>query len=284
MCKVNITKAVASGNDFLIVDNRDNNLSGIIKDFKEFAKIACRRKHSIGADGLLVLQDSKSADFRMRIFNPDGSEVTMCGNGIRCSSLYAYDRKWCGDIMTIETGAGILEAQIMGDISTTEREGLTGGVKIKMTPPKDIKLDNSIGVGKTIMNINSVNTGVPHAIHFVDDIEKYPVKNVGSKIRYHKFFEPDGTNVDFVEIKDKSNIVVRTYERGVEDETLACGTGIVASAIISHLVEDIVSPVSVLTRSGDIVKVYFKKERNGFSSVYLEGKAHIVFEGGMHYV
>ena len=186
--------------------------------------------------------------------------------------------------MTIETGAGILEAQIKEGLLTTTREGLTGEVKIKMTPPKDIKLDNSIGTSKTIMNINSINTGVPHAVHFVDNLEKYPVKEIGSKIRYHKFFEPDGTNADFVEVKNKSNIIVRTYERGVEDETLACGTGIVASAIISNLVKGVISPVSVLTRSGDMVKVYFKKEKNAYSSVYLEGKAHIVFEGGMYYV
>ena len=272
--RIEFTKAVASGNDFIIVDNRKNKLTSKITDLTEFAKFSCQRRHSAGADGLLVLEDSSSADFKMRIFNPNGSEVTMCGNGIRCSALYASDRSWCDASMKIETGAGLLEAHVSGEM-----------VKVKMTPPKNIKLDNNIGVGKAIVTIHNVDTGVPHAVCFVEDIEKYPVKEIGRKVRYHKVFEPEGTNVDFVEVKDKSTIIVRTYERGVENETLACGTGIVASGIIASLVKGVTDPISAVTKSGEVVKIYLKKEINhSFSSVHFEGKAHISYEGGLYYV
>ncbi len=267
------TKAEAAGNDFVIVDNREGKLEKEVGDFSQLAKLVCRRKYSVGADGLLVLEDSPSADFKMRVINPDGSEVAMCGNGIRSSALYAFRKEWCGPFMKIETGAGILEAEINDE-----------SIKVKMTPPEGIKLDQNIGVGKNIMTIHAVNTGVPHAVHFVENIEKYPVKVAGSGVRYHKVFQPEGINADFVEIKDASTILVRTYERGVEDETLACGTGVVAAAIISHLTGLTKVPVSAVTRSGDILKVYFKKEHGAFGDVYLEGKAHIIFDGGLNYV
>ncbi|GAF99021.1 unnamed protein product, partial [marine sediment metagenome] len=188
-------------------------------------------------------------------------------------ALYAYRKKWCGGSMTIETGAGILEAEVN-----------SGSVKVKMTPPEDIKLNQNIGVGKTIMNVHTLDTGVPHVVHFVEDVEKYPVREMGGKIRYHKVFEPDGTNADFVQISGKSTITVRTYERGVEDETLACGTGVVASAVISNLINGTEPPVSAVTKSGDVLTVHFNKERDTFRDVYLEGKAYIIFNGEVDYV
>lgn len=273
MAKIEFTKSVASGNDFIIVDNRESKLEKNIIDFSEFAKFSCERKNSVGADGLLVLEDSEKADFKMRIFNPDGSEVTMCGNGIRCSALFAFRKNWCVSSMKIETGAGIIEAEVTDTL-----------VKVKMTQPKGIKLDGKIGIGKNIINFHNIDTGVPHAVHFVENIKKYPVKDMGSRIRYHKVFEPRGTNVDFVEIKDDFTILVRTYERGVEDETLACGTGVVASCLIASLVKNLKEPISAITESGDILKVYFKRDHNNLSEVYFEGKAHIVFDGGLDYV
>jgi diaminopimelate epimerase len=271
--RVDFSKAVASGNDFVILDNRKDALESGVPDFGDLARSLCRRKYSVGADGVLILEDSDTAHFRMRIFNPDGSEVTMCGNGIRCSALYAYKKEWCNSSMKIETRAGILEAAVSGN-----------AVRVKMTLPKGIVLNRSIGAGKTIMNVQVIDTGVPHAVHFVERIANYPVREMGSKIRYHKIFEPDGTNVDFVETVDSRTISVRTYERGVEDETLACGTGVVASAIISHLINGTEQPVNVITRSGELLKAYFKKEHNHFSDVFLEGKSDIVFEGGLDYV
>lgn len=282
--KINFTKATANGNDFIIVDNRDNKLGEAISDFGDFAKFTCRRRYSIGADGVLLLENSRRADLKMRIFNPDGSEVTMCGNGARCSALYAHAKKWCGRAAKIETGAGILETGI-NPVRSETSNGVNGElIRIKMTPPKGIKLDQNIGVGKTIMNVHTVNTGVPHVVHFVEDIERYSVREAGRKIRYHKLFQPNGANADFVEIRDKSTILVRTYERGIEDETLACGTGVVASAVISSLVNGTEAPVNAVTKSKDILKVHFKKEQNQFRDVYLEGKAQIVFEGEVNYV
>jgi len=270
---ISFTKTEAAGNDFIVIDNTAAAIGGKIDDFGRFTKFACGRKYSIGADGVLVLEDSKAADFKMRIFNPDGSEVAMCGNGIRASALYAYSRKWCPGSMKIETAAGVLEASVDGE-----------AVRVKMTPPNSIKLDRNIGVGKTIMNVHALDTGVPHAVHFVDKVEKYPVTKFGGGIRYHKMFEPEGTNANFVEISGKSAIKVRTYERGVEDETLACGTGAVASAIVSHLVNGVKAPVSVTTKSGDVLTVHFRKDGDSFDDVYLEGKARIVFNGEVDYV
>jgi len=270
---INFAKAVASGNDFVIVSNMDGKLKEKIIDFSDFARSICKRKYSVGADGVLVLEKSKTANFKMRIFNPDGSEVDMCGNGIRCSAFYAHTKRVSSSPMTIETKAGKLNVEADRNM-----------IKIKMTPPKDIKLNQNIGTGKEIVSIHTINTGVPHVVHFVDNIARYPVKEMGSKIRYHKLFEPDGTNADFVEVIDRSTLIVRTYERGVEDETLACGTGVVASSIISHLIKETKEPITVITKSKESLRVNFKRERNNFSDVYLEGKADIVFEGGINYV
>ncbi len=264
--KIQFTKAVATGNDFIIVDNRKRALEE--KSLSLFAKRACNRKRSIGADGILVIELSKRCDFRMRIFNPDGSEAHMCGNGSRCAALYAVVKKIAKTRMTIETIAGVLNASVKGDI-----------VKVRLTDPKDIKWNFCLMINKCPFKVNFVNTGVPHVIHFTDDLEKVDVKNIGSHIRNHGEFSPEGTNADFVKISGKNTIKIRTYERGVEDETLACGTGAVASAIISAETEKMTSPVIVETESGEKVKVYFDIIKGNFRNVYLEGKAQLVYEG-----
>lgn len=268
MREIPFTKVVGSGNDFIILDNRSNKFS---EDLPNLAKHVCERKISIGADGFLVLESSNKADFKMRVFNPDGSEVTMCGNGARCSALYAYVNKWCSENLRMETIAGIIEALVHND-----------KVKLRITDPAEIKLDNDLGLGNTIFKIHFVNTGVPHVVHFLGDdinIEDYPVKQMGAKIRYHRSFEPEGTNANFVKIASENRIRLRTYERGVEDETLACGTGAVASSIVSHLVNGTKQPVEVLTKSGDVLKVYFNVVNKKFTEVYLEGSAKIVYDG-----
>lgn len=262
--KIKFTKAVATGNDFIIVDNR----AGGLKEISSLAKEVCDRKRGIGADGLLVIEVSKKADFKMRIFNPDGSEAEMCGNGSRCIALYAATEKIVSGDMTIDTLAGILKASVKKDI-----------VKVRLTEPKNIKWNMCLMIDKCPYKLNFVNTGVPHVIHFVSDIDKVDVKNIGSHIRHHGEFSPEGTNADFVEVAGKNKIKIRTYERGVEDETLACGTGAVASAVISAEVEKMSSPVTVSTRSGEELKVYFSTEGGEFKEVYLEGKAKLVFMG-----
>ena len=261
------TKAVATGNDFVIVDNRS---SGVGSSLPELAKNVCYRRMGIGSDGLLVIEKSKKCDFKMRIFNPDGSEAEMCGNGSRCAALYAFKNGIAPAKMTIDTIAGSLNASVAGDI-----------VKVKLTDPKEIKWNMCLDIGKCPYKVNFVNTGVPHTIHFVEDLDKVDVKNLGSHIRNHGEFAPNGTNANFVKIVDKKSIKVRTYERGVEDETLACGKGAVASAIISAEAEKMESPVTVETRGGEKLKVYFEMSGGEFKNVYLEGKARLIYEGKM---
>ena len=261
---IKFTKAVATGNDFIIVDNRKSVLG---RDIPVIARRLCDRKLSVGADGLLAIEKSGAADFKMRIFNPDGSEAEMCGNGSRCVALYAVTKKIAGRNMTIDTLAGILKASVKADV-----------IKVKLTDPKEIKWNMCLMIHKCPYKLHFTNTGVPHVIYFTDDLDKVNVKEIGASLRYHEEFAPAGTNANFVKVTGKDAIQVRTYERGVEDETLACGTGSVASAIIAAEQEKMTSPVTVETRSGEKLKVYFDMIGGEFRNVYLEGKATLVFE------
>jgi len=207
----------------------------------------------------------------MRIFNPDGSEAEMCGNGSRCIALYAATAKIAGADMTIETLAGELKARVDGDM-----------VKVMLTEPKDIRWNLCLMIHKCPYKVVFVNTGVPHVVHFVEDLDKVDVNNLGSHLRNHDEFAPEGTNADFVQVDGKDSIKVRTYERGVEDETLACGTGSVASALISAEREGMASPVTVETRRREKLKVYFSKVEGSFKDVFLEGSAKLVYEGAIN--
>jgi diaminopimelate epimerase len=260
-------KAVASGNDFIIIDNKAGELDFRQLDYPEIARELCSRRHSVGADGLLVLESSDAADYRMRVINPDGSEVTMCGNGARCSALYASASGW-GDHLKVETGAGVLETEVSGD-----------NVKIRMSDPRDLKLDINLGIGPNLMKVHYVNTGVPHVVHMVEELEGYPVTEIGRQIREHPMFAPEGTNADFVGNVEGNVAALRTYERGVEDETLACGTGTVASAVILAVLDHVSSPVRMKTRSGEELTVYFNMSGRKITDVYLEGPAKLVYEG-----
>lgn len=261
------TKAVASGNDFIILDNKNGELDTRCLDYGEMAKDLCRRRFSIGADGMLVLESSDEASFRMRVINSDGSEVGMCGNGARCSAFYAAACKW-GEDLTIETSSGVIGARVEGS-----------SVKIRMSDPTDIKLDMNLGVGPNMMKVHFLNTGVPHVVHVVEDIDKYDVKGIGRLIREHTAFAPGGTNANFVGNIGSSCASIRTYERGVEDETLACGTGTVASAVVLGLLGMAESPVKMHTKSGEVLTVYYTVSRRHVTDVYLEGAALIVCEG-----
>jgi diaminopimelate epimerase len=264
---MSFTKAVASGNDFVIVDNKTGELDAKDPDFSEMARDLCRRHLSVGADGLLVLERSEEADFRMRVINPDGSEVEMCGNGARCSALYAAQNKW-GEKLKISTGAGLISAEVSGK-----------RVKLRMSDPRDVRLGMKVGVGSSIFNAHYINTGVPHVVHLVEDLSAYPVVDMGSKIRHHTLFSPEGTNANFVgEVKD-NRASVRTYERGVENETLACGTGTVASAVVLGLLGYVKPPVTVMTKSGEELTVYYDIIGAKAVNVFLEGEANIVYEG-----
>jgi len=242
----------ASGNDFIVLENMRPN--------KVLIQKMCTRHTGIGADGVLVLLPSKKAEFKMRIFNPDGSEAEMCGNGIRCISLYAWKKKFVKKRFSIETLAGIIKANIISK----------NNVRVFLNSPKNIKLNLNIRYKGA--KIHTVNTGVPHAIIFVADINKADVLNTGRAIRHHRQFQPKGVNVDFVQIIGKNRIAVRTYERGVEAETLSCGTGVTASAVISRLARKLQAKIKVHTRSGDILEIDTEK-------MSLEGPVYFVFEG-----
>ena len=263
---VDFFKMSGSGNDFILIDNRDQSLT--VGNIAEFVRTVCERKVSVGADGFSIIENSQRADFRWRFFNADGSEVDMCGNGARCAARFAYIRGIAKEKMSFETGAGIIDAEVRGDT-----------VKLRLTEPRAMKVNISVMIEGQPIEVNFVNTGVPHVVIFVQDLDRYDVFNMGRKIRYHKDFQPEGTNANFMEVIDRHTIRIRTYERGVEDETLACGTGAVASALISSSQGLVESPVDVRVKSGETLKIYFHKAGQGFEDIYLEGKANVVYEG-----
>jgi len=270
MKKIKFVKMVASGNDFVVIDQMSSRKTTTDGRLKTLARKICDRKFAAGADGLLVLERARYAEARMRIFNADGSEAEMCGNGARCAALFIAHR---GDrakknTLSIETQAGIIQAQIIGD-----------SVKVRLTDPKRTKLDTVIRIGGRSMRVNLINTGVPHAVVFSAGLDDIDIKGIARQIRYHKRFSPKGTNVDFVEVKGSDSIAIRTYERGVEDETLACGTGSVAAALVFSLKCGYSAAVKVRTKSREVLKVYFERVGNKIRNVWLEGKARTVYKG-----
>ena len=265
MRQIQFVKMVASGNDFVVVEVPQFPSTPALK---ALAKKICQRKYGVGADGLLVLEKSRIADVRMRVFNPDGSEAQMCGNGARCVALYRSHVAPGGSHVKIETKAGIIYAEVIND-----------NVKIKLTDPTGLRLDIPILINNRKLQVNYINTGVPHTVIFVESLDKINVVGIGRLIRYHNKFIPKGTNVDFIEVLSRDSIKIRTYERGVEDETLACGTGVVASALIFSLKTKTGNEVKVLTKSREVLTVYFRKAGNRFSDVWLQGMARIVHKG-----
>jgi diaminopimelate epimerase len=197
----------------------------------------------------------------------------MCGNGARCLAIYA-SKRFNTSNLKLHTKAGIIEAKINKDIA-----------KIKMSHPKDCQLDIPVELQGRVLKVNYIDTGVPHVVIFVEGLNNMDVVNIGRQIRYHKKFQPRGTNANFVEVYDKDFIGVRTYERGVENETLACGTGVVASSLIAFLriFEDKTKPKNFLmkskTLSTEVLNVYFNYKDDKFFNVCLEGKAQIICKG-----
>lgn len=259
-------KMSGSGNDFIIIDNRDLSLN--VGDIREFVQKVCRHKLSVGADGLFLIEPSACADFKWQFFNSDGSTAEMCGNGSRCVARLAYIKGIAGKKMSFETIAGIINAEVNDDV-----------VKVKLTDPSDVKLAEKIDVDGRIFILDSINTGVPHTVAFVDDLSSFAVAGWGRKIRFHEHFAPQGTNADFAAVLDRHKIQLRTYERGVEDETLACGTGMAAGVLAAAQRGLVDSPVEVLVQSGETLRIYFTRKDNRFTEIYLEGKVKMVYQG-----
>ena len=245
-------KYSGAGNDFILIDDREQTFP----IDKTLISNLCRRKISIGADGLILLQHSSLADYRMRIFNADGSEAEMCGNGLRCLVKFILQVADIKALYTIETLAGIHTARYNAD-----------DVIVSMTPPSKIIWNQKILGYK----VHTINTGVPHATIFLDDIDNIDLNTIGKEIRYHKKFQPDGINVNIAKKLPNNTIKIRTYERGVEQETLACGTGATAVALTSKLKP----PISILTHSRDTLIINFSNNKN----ITLQGPTQLIYQG-----
>lgn len=263
--QVPFSKYVGCGNDFILFDNRSESLSGISVDV---IRQLCHRQEGIGADGVIFLEESGRADFKMRIFNADGSEAEMCGNGIRCLMKFIQELGIGGSLCTIETMQRILKLQMDHE-----------NVCVDMGDPAQVKWDVSISVGSTVFTLQLLNTGVPHAVLFVDQIDAFDLAYWGPKIRYHPFFHPQGTNVTVAAHLVNGEMSIRTYERGVEGETLACGTGATAAALAAAYVGHHFSPIRVRTRSNEILTIGFRCEHGIFSAVTMTGPAKRTYQG-----
>jgi len=273
--RIKFYKTVALGNDFVVI----NNLNKEIRRHSSLSKYLCEPKYCIGADGVLFIEKSavEGCHFKMRIFNSDGSEAEMCGNGARCIAYIAHEKEHIApESMYFETLAGVIHAVV----KKCGRN--TCNVMVQLSEPKDIKLGLRVQDSKLRrMLLHYINTGVPHTIILVDDLGVVNVPMLGREIRYSKIFSPQGTNVDFVKVVDKHTVHIRTYERGVENETYSCGTGAVASAIITSLLGKTVPPVKVVPYSNEErLIVDYKIDSTGkVSNVFLEGKVKFVFVG-----
>ncbi len=265
---VPFAKMSGAGNDFIVIDHRQSLVPG--EEQAGFVRAACRRMFSVGADGLILIENSEKADFSWRFYNGDGSVAEMCGNGARCAARFAYARGIAGKKMTFETLAGIIEAEVLED----------DGVSLLMTAPCDYQKGLSAELDGKQTEIYFMNSGVPHVVVFVEEGVEIPVKEWGHTIRFHEQFQPAGTNVNFVQDLGDGVIRVRTYERGVENETMACGTGAVASAIFAAEKGITSSPVTIMTSGGEQLKIVFELQEDGTAEdVYLQGPARIIYIG-----
>jgi len=260
------TKMNGAGNDFILLDNR---AGGISLTRAQVVRL-CDRHRGIGADGVLLLGPCRSgkADWAWQFFNSDGSTGEMCGNGARCFARFVQKTVGFTGGFTFETEAGVITAGFHGE-----------RVTVNLTQPEGLKLNQQVALSAGLTTIHSVNTGVPHAVLYVPDADLAMVQTLGPEIRGHAHFGPRGTNVNFVQVLGPNSIRVRTFERGVEGETLACGTGVTASALISARVHKFTSPVQVQVQGGDILEVNFRDTGAAFEDVRLTGPAEFVFEG-----
>ncbi len=269
-------KLSGSGNDFILIDNRTRLVAP--ERASALAAKVCAHRLSVGGDGLILIEASRRADFRWRLFNADGSEAAFSGNGARCAARFAYLKRIAPRRMRFETQAGLIEAELVPASRGTAPRALTQ-VKVRFPDPKGLRLHLRVSVGGTEREAHFVDTGVPHCVYFVDDPETVDVVGLGRPTRYHELFQPAGTNVNFIKVLDPHRIRIRTYERGVEDETLACGTGSIASALIASLVAKAESPVVLVPQSGLELTVHFEPRGGSFTNVYLQGDARAICEG-----
>ncbi len=261
---------VGAGNDFIVIEE------GLGLDYAKFARAICARHTGLGADGILILEKPAKDQFRMRIINADGSEAEMCGNGARCMACYiAVHHAPSQTTFGIATLAGEIQAEAHVD-----------SARVHLPNPKDYGANINLTIHGKKMVVHYMDTGVPHTILFVDGLQEVDVNSLGSLIRNHSRFAPRGTNVNFVERAREGMVAVRTFERGVEAETLACGTGAVASALVAYLQlhpnvkEELNASMRVLTVSKEILEVAFDvHEGKKIDNVWLSGEAKVIAKG-----
>lgn len=249
-------KYQGTGNDFVFLDNRQHAFS---KNNTKLIAQLCDRRFGIGADGLILLENDDTTDFKMVYFNADGNESSMCGNGGRCIVAFAKFLKIITEKTTFLAIDGVHEAIIT-----------SGGIALKMQDVSNIE---------NTPNYTFLNTGSPHHVTFVEDIRSINVKKEGAKIRYGTPYNEAGTNVNFVTQINEDTFTVRTYERGVEDETLSCGTGVTAVALAMHNRHKTKATDITLKTEGGPLQVSFTKENDGYSNIWLKGPAQQVFKG-----
>lgn len=259
--KIPFVKMHGAGNDFIVVDDRDRSFP--LEDARFIRRIAARNT-GVGCDGILLIQPSDTAEIRMRFINPDGNEVDMCGNGARCIAQRAFSLGAAPAGMRIETQAGSVYAEVSDE-----------NVCLVLTPPVDLELNLNLGLDWTA---DFVNTGVPHVVVWVDDVQAVDVITLGRAIRHHEHFAPQGTNADFAQVEPDGTLTVRTYERGVEAETLACGTGATAAAVVGAQRGYLALPVAVHCASGCDLVI---NSDEGRTTLY--GNAVKVFDGEIEY-
>jgi len=259
------TKMNGAGNDFVMIDNR----AGKVRLKPEQITHICDRHRGVGADGILLLEKgSNGADFRMRYYNRDGGEAEMCGNGARCFARFANKIADAPKKISFQTPAGLIRGELRGDLVT-----------LHMSEPRDLRLNVELELEGEDARVHYINSGVPHVVVPVARVDMVHVYGRGGAIRCHEIFSPAGANVNFIEKCGPRKISIRTYERGVEDETLACGTGVVASALIFAATEKVDGPITVIVRSGSELSVDFKRAGSQFRNVTLTGPAEFAFEG-----
>ncbi len=266
MTPIPFSKLSGTGNDFIVIDNRADLVA--VNDMPGFVRAVCRRAVSVGADGVIFVQNHPDLDFAWRFFNADGGEAEMCGNGSRCVARFAHERGIAGTTMRFMTLAGPIRAEILDGVR----------VRVQLTPAKDYRVFD-LHTDRINAKGFFLNTGVPHAVITTADVNAVDVRAMGRSIRFARAFAPAGANANFVQVVGEKELIIRTYERGVEDETLACGTGCVASAatmVINGLVKP---PVTLTVRSGETLVVDISPKDTLSGEFYLEGPAHWIYDG-----
>ncbi|MEW5773163.1 MAG: diaminopimelate epimerase [Thermodesulfobacteriota bacterium] len=266
MHEIAFTKMHGSGNHFVLLDNRS--LRVPVPDMARWAEAICAQGFGVGADGLIFLDAAPAgsdADYMWHFYNADGSRAEMCGNGSRCAARLAMELGLAGPEHVLLTDAGPIRALVDPD---------SDQVKVQLTKPRDLALDVALTLEGQRLTVHFVNTGVPHTVVECGDVAGVDVKQLGRALRFHERFAPAGTNVNFISVTDRNALSLRTYERGVEDETYACGTGAAASALVAHALGLAGTAAAVTTSGGEVLRIFLE---NG--TVHLQGPAVTVYSG-----